>query len=152
MSLDEAGAFLSDLMRGVPQLREGNHMKDYELFISSHESLTEGQEINLTIRDIHTLEHKEVRAMVSRSEDSPHADRLWVRIDDFGDVRRSDKPWYIKIVEYIEKPVEEEVVIRRPEGPLSKRKGYMLRSLIEERGRKEIAQKILKEEEGKKKE
>lgn len=126
-------------------------MKDYEVFISSHEKLAEGEEIQLTLRDMQTLEHIEVRGIVSRSEALPEADRLWIRIDDLGDVRRSEKPWSIKIVEHIEKPLEEEVMVRRPEGPLSKRKGHMLRSMLEEAGRKEITKKIREEKEGTKK-
>lgn len=125
-------------------------MEDYDLFISSDETLAEGEEIKLTIRDTRTLEHIEVKAVVYRSEELPDTDRLWVRIDDFGDVRRGKKPWSIRIVERIEKPMEE-VTIRRPEGPLSKRKGHMLRSMLEEAGRKKITKKILEEEEGKKK-
>ncbi|MDP6179135.1 MAG: hypothetical protein QGG48_04510 [Desulfatiglandales bacterium] len=126
-------------------------MKDYELFISSHETLSEGEEIDLTVRDTDTLEHVEVKAVVHRTEGLPDTDRLWIRIDDFGDVRRGEKPWSIKILEHIESPEEEEVATRRPEGPLSKRKGYLLRSMLEEAGRKKITEKILEEKEGKKK-
>ncbi len=125
-------------------------MKDYELFISSHEKLVAGEEKTYTIRDMETLEHIEVKGMVFPQEDSPDLDRLWVRIDDYGDVRKSEKPWFIKILERLEKPVEEEVIIRRPEGPLSKRKGHMLRSMLEEAGRKEITKKILEGQAAKK--
>jgi len=117
-------------------------MKEYELFISSHEVIQEGKEIMLTIRDVQTMEHIEVKAIVHTAEGLPNTDRLWIRIDDLGDVRQSKKAWSLKILERIEKPVED-ISHRTSQGPLSKRKGYMLRSMLEETGRKKITEDIL---------
>ncbi len=79
-------------------------MKDYLIFLSSDEELEENKVAKLTVIDVNTLEHMEVMAVVSSLEELPDADRLWVRIDDLGDVRKSVKPKFIRILDRVKDP------------------------------------------------
>ena len=73
--------------------------KEYDTFIENISNLKEGEEIELTIRDLSNLKAIDVKGIVSRSHvklkgGSP----LWIR-DLMG--RLNPEPWAIKILENI---------------------------------------------------
>lgn len=74
-------------------------MKDYVIFLSSQQKLAEHKQSKLSVIDLNTLEHMDVLAVVSSLQELPDADRLWIRVEDVGDVRKSREPWSIKILE-----------------------------------------------------
>lgn len=75
--------------------------KEYQTFVVSLESLPEGQEIDLTIKDLtpgpRKYDGRRVRAIVYKSRDkAPEGDTLWIR-SEVGVLH--PEPWVIKIVE-----------------------------------------------------
>jgi len=83
-------------------MSECGTMKDYLIFLSSDQNLAENCENKLTVIDLNTLEYLDVIGFVSSSPATPDMDRLWIRIDDLGDVRKSKKPKYIRILKSIQ--------------------------------------------------
>lgn len=109
-------------------------MKDYFLYTDASGEPPQHQEIELEVRDQVTMEKIRVRAIVSRSHaDLTGADNLWLRDEKAYRDTRPDNPWAIRILQEIQEEVEEIPVRPRTAVPLSRRKGDLLRTLIEER-------------------
>jgi hypothetical protein len=71
--------------------------KEYDTFVETLDDLKEGEEIELTIRDLETYEAKKVKAVVfSSKEKLPDGDTLWIR---FSRGTPHKEPWAIKITE-----------------------------------------------------
>ncbi len=79
-------------------------MQKFDTYVDSPDSLPEGKEIELTIRDLgpgrYKYEMKRVRAVVSRSfEKLPNAAELWLRAP-LGDPY--PHPWAIRVLADLE--------------------------------------------------
>ena len=71
--------------------------KEYDTFVQALEDLKDGQEMELTIRDLETYEQRKVKAVVSSSKERlPGADTLRIRFSRGVPV---NEPWAIKITE-----------------------------------------------------
>ncbi len=74
--------------------------REYDTFVETLQTLPQGQEVELTIRDLapgrRKYDAKCVRAVVSASPDQlPEGDVLWIR---FNTGALHPQPWAIKIV------------------------------------------------------
>ncbi len=102
-------------------------MKDFVIFLPSHQKLVDNKETRLTVIDVNTLEHMDVVALVSGLKDLPDADRLWIRQEDLGDVRKSEKPCSIRILQRMADPEEPgDKVFRRAHDRISKHTEFLL--------------------------
>ncbi len=109
-------------------------MKDYFLYTDRSGDPSQHQEIELEVRDQETMEKIRVRAIVSCSHtDLPEADNLWLQDERTYRNTRPDNPWAIQILQEIQEEVEEVQIKPRAPIPLSRRKGDLLKTLIEER-------------------
>ena len=75
-------------------------MKEYDTYIDREDSISDGVELELTVRDLtpgrYKYEMKRVKAVISKSADKlPEADKLWLRYP-MGDLYPD--PWFIKIL------------------------------------------------------
>ena len=71
--------------------------KEYDTFVQMLDDLKDGQEMELTIRDLETYEAVRVRALVGSSKEKvPDGDTLWIRFSRGVPVK---DPWAIKIIE-----------------------------------------------------
>ena len=71
--------------------------KEYDTFVQALDDLKDGQEMELTIRDLDTYEQKKVKAVVSSSKEKmSDADTLWIKFSRGVPVK---EPWAIKITE-----------------------------------------------------
>ena len=69
--------------------------KEYDTFVQALDDLKDGQEMELTIRDLETYEQRKVKAVVSSSKEKlPDADTLRIRFSRGVPVK---EPWAIKI-------------------------------------------------------
>ncbi len=87
--------------------------KEYDTFVASLEELTQGQETDISIRDLtpgrRKYEWKYVKAIVSSSPDKlKGGDVLWLRFNDTG--FRHPQPWAIKVKEILGEYVSQERV------------------------------------------
>lgn len=72
--------------------------KKYDTYVQSISSVKQGEEIELSVRDLDTYEFRVVRAIVSSSIDKlPGGDPLWIRLMKGKII--TEEPWAIKIVE-----------------------------------------------------
>ena len=77
--------------------------KEYDTFVNTLDSLKEGEEIELTIRDTATYEARRVRATVSLTRQKlPDGDTLWIRFNQ-GVLHK--QPWVLKITEELGSPI-----------------------------------------------
>jgi len=77
---------------------------EYDTFVDNLESLKEGEEIELTVRDTQTYEAKMVRAVLySERQKSPQGVTLWIR---FNQGVLHPKPWVLEIKKEMGSPVE----------------------------------------------
>lgn len=71
--------------------------KEYDTFVQVLDDLKDGQEMELTIRDLETYEAKTVKALVHSSKEKlPDGDTLWIRFSRGVPLK---EPWVIKIIE-----------------------------------------------------
>ena len=70
--------------------------KGYDTYVDSLASLREGEEIELSVRDLETYEFRVVKAIVSPSKQKlPGGDPLWIRLMKGKMI--TEEPWAIKI-------------------------------------------------------
>ena len=113
-------------------------MKNYFLYTDASGDPIQNREIELEIRDQETMEKIRVLAVVSRSHANlTDADNLWLRDERVYQDTRLDNPWAIHVLQEIEEVVEEVKVIPRVPAPPNRKKGDLLKSLIQERTRGE---------------
>ena len=113
-------------------------MKDYFLYSDVSGDPPQNREIELEVRDQATMEKVRVKAIVSRFHaELPGADNLWLRDERAYRDTRSDNPWAIQVLQEIEEEVDEVKVRPRAPVPPSRKKGGLLKSLIQERTRGE---------------
>jgi len=71
--------------------------KEYDTFVETLADLKEGEEIELSIRNLENYEAQNVKAIVySSKENLPDGDTLWIR---FSRGVKHKEPWAIKIIE-----------------------------------------------------
>jgi len=71
--------------------------KEYDTFVQALDDLKDGQEMELTIRDLENYEQKKVKAVVSSSKEKmPDGETLWIKFSRGVPVK---EPWAIKITE-----------------------------------------------------
>jgi hypothetical protein len=81
--------------------------KEYDTFIENISDLKEGEEIELTVRDLSNLKAVDVRGIISKSQEKlSGSSKLWIR-DLMG--RLDPDPWAIKILENIR-------IVKKPKG------------------------------------
>ena len=113
-------------------------MKDYEAYFENRDSVKIGEEMELEVKDRDTFEEIRVRAMISnRKEDfNPEEyDNLWIEFGDNLGINREQ--WFIKVLKEEEEEVEEVVIKKKVRTGLGQRRGFMIRSMIEERQKKD---------------
>lgn len=109
-------------------------MPEYIAFLPKGTSPPENQETVLMVRDGDTLETCRVRAVIARSaEGMPAAEKLWLQ-DIEAVVRRAGNPWWIQVLEVIDEERDEVKVLPKPTISLGKRRGDMLRHLMQRQG------------------
>ena len=82
--------------------------KEYDTYVDNLSNLQQGEEIELSIRDLDTYEFRVVRAIVSSSRDKlPGGDALRIRLMK-GKVI-TEEPWAIKIIEDLGGLVERQI-------------------------------------------
>lgn len=108
----------------------------YEGFLAGDSFPEEGAVVTLEIRDTTTYESKTVRAKLSKDKNilaSPEQIMLGLA----GSTGVSKEAWWIEILEVMPEEEPEDVVVRRVSIPMSERRGFMVRSIIEEKERKQ---------------
>jgi len=117
-------------------------MADYKLFLSEATGIVqrpeEGKEIEVEIINAETLERQRVRAVLSPDPAKlPETeDRIWLY--QGASLRPlEEKPWAIKILEFVEEEKPTVTAPRPKDVSLGKMRGHMLEHLIRERERRE---------------
>jgi len=78
--------------------------EEYDTFVDSLQSLKEGEEIELTVRDTQTYEAKLVRAVLYSDRQQLHQGAtLWIR---FNQGVLHPQPWVLQIKKEMGSPVE----------------------------------------------
>ena len=109
----------------------GANMPEHSAFLPKGVNPSENQLTELTVRDSDTLETHRVRAIITRSQEgAPGAEKLWLQ-DNEAVAVRAENPWWIQILEILDEEREEVTVLPKPSVSLGKRRGGMLRHLIE---------------------
>jgi hypothetical protein len=109
-------------------------MKDYEAYFESKDDIKIGEEMELEISDRDTFEEINVKAIISDKKedfDPEECDNLWVEFGGHLGINREQ--WYIKIIEKKEEKIEEVGVRKKVKSSLGQRRGFMIKSMIEER-------------------
>lgn len=112
-------------------------MKEYEVYFENRDDIRIGEEMELQIKDRETFEEIKVKAIISdKKEDfgSEGCDTLWVEFGGHLGIEREQ--WYIKILEEEEEEIEDVAVKKKVRTSLGQRRGFMIRSMIEERQKK----------------
>ena len=113
-------------------------MKDYEAYFEKRDDIKIGSVVEVDVQDKETFEEISVKAIISdRIEDlgPGECDNLWVEFG--GNLGIEREHWYIKIVEEKEEEIEEVAVPKKQvRTSLGQRRGFMIRSMIEERQKK----------------
>jgi hypothetical protein len=110
--------------------------KEYVLFKTSEEDPPQHEEIEVVLTEKDTMEKFTAKVMLSSADnDFPDGNRLWVQEKDVIMIQE-DRPWRVRI---LERETEEagEVETKQKQLSLSERRGFMLKSMIEERGKKD---------------
>ena len=114
-------------------------MKDYEAYFDSKDDIKIGEEIEIEVKDRDTFEEIKVRAIISDKQDNLESgewDNLWVEFG--GNLGINRENWYIKILKEEEEKLEEPLVVKKKvKTSLGQRRGFMIRSMIEERQKKD---------------
>jgi len=113
-------------------------MKDYEAYFENRDSVKIGEEMELEVKDRDTFEEIEVKAVISDKEEDfapGEYDNLWIEFGDNLGINR--ERWFIKVLEKVEEEVEEVVIKKKVKTSLGQRRGFMIRSMIEERQKKD---------------
>ena len=77
---------------------------EYDTFVGSLDSLKEGEETALTVRDTRTYEAKRISAIIYADRQKlPHGATLWIR---FLQGVLHQKPWVMEIKEEMGSPIE----------------------------------------------
>lgn len=104
-------------------------MKEYEAFLEKQRGVPEG-ETSLTLQDRETFEEFQARVLISK-RGGEGFDKLIVRFrDSFG---LEQEECYVRILERIEEEEEETPVRVRSRLRLAERRGFMIRSMLEEK-------------------
>jgi len=114
-------------------------MKDYEAYFEEKDDVKVGEMVIVSVKDRDTFEEISVKAIISdKKEDfSPDEyDNLWVEFGGNQGINREQ--WYVKVLEEVEEEVEDDVVIvKKTRVSMGERRGFMIRSMIEEREKKD---------------
>lgn len=113
-------------------------MKDYEAYFERKDDIKIGAEMEVDIKDRDTFEEISVKAIISdRKEDfaDDEYDNLWIEFGGHLGIEREQ--WYIKIMEEKEEEIEDVAVKKKVKTSLGQRRGFMIRSMIEEREKKD---------------
>jgi hypothetical protein len=82
--------------------------KEYDTYVDSLGGLRQGEEIELSIRDLETYEFRVVKAIVSSSKEKlPGGDTLWIRLMKGKMVTK--EPWTIKITKELGSLLEKQI-------------------------------------------
>lgn len=112
-------------------------MPEYIAFLPKGVDPPENQQTVLMVRDGDTLETRKVRAVIARTaEGKPAAEKLWLQ-DIEAVVRRAGNPWWIHVLEVIDEERDEVKVLPKPTISLGKRRGDMLRHLMQRQEKSE---------------
>lgn len=110
--------------------------QEFVLFKTSAEDPPQHEEIEVLLTDKDTMEKFTAKVLLSSSEDDfPDGNRLWLQEKD-AIMIQENRHWRVKI---LGKEIEEAKEVERKETRISmgERRGFMIRSMVEEREKKE---------------
>ena len=113
-------------------------MKEYEVYFESKDDIKIGEEMEVDIKDRDTFEEISVKARISDKKEDfapDECDNLWIEFGGHLGIEREQ--WYIEIMEEKEEEIEDVTVTKKVKTSLGQKRGFMIRSMIEERKEKD---------------
>ncbi len=111
-------------------------MPEYEGFFPGDAYPEDGIIITLQVKDTQTFVSKAVKARLSRTQEGlKQPEPLLLGLSGSSGVAR--EAWWMEVLEELPEEEQEEVKLKTRPVPLRQRRGFLIRSLIEEKGREE---------------